>query len=310
MNTELKSFEEIKQLTEYGMEYWSARDLQKSLGYERWENFSKVIDKAMLACDVAGFDIKEHFPCIKKEVEMPSKTIENKGDFGFPDVGKTPINKGDFGFPDVTKTKKIIDYKLSRYACYLIVQNGDPRKEQIALGQTYFAIQTYRQELNDKYNQLAEDKKRLLLRGDIKQMNQLLVEAAKVAGIISNEEYAIFQNRGYQGLYGGLSVADIHDRKQLAEKDKILDFMGSEEMIANLFRISQTQSKMKRENIKSKELASYAHFTVGKEVREAIMRLGGTMPEDLPTPQKGIVELEREAIKKLKEKNKEIMTDE
>jgi len=295
MNTELKSFEEIKQLTDCGMEYWSARDLQKPLGYERWENFSKVIDKAMLACDTAGFDVKDHFPCVRKTVVMPSKTSENKE---------------DFGFRDVTKTKTIIDYKLSRYACYLIVQNGDPRKEQIALGQTYFAIQTYRQELNDKYNQLAEDKKRLLLRGDIKQMNQLLAEAAKGAGIISNEEYAIFQNRGYQGLYGGLSVADIHYKKQLADKDKILDFMGSEEMIANLFRISQTQSKMTRENIRSKELASYAHFTVGKEVREAIMRLGGVMPEDLPTPRKGIIELEREAIKKLKEKNKEIMTDE
>jgi len=295
MNTELKSFEEIKQLNEYGIEYWSARDLQKPLGYEKWENFSKVIDKAMLACDVAGFDIKDHFPCIKKMVEMPSKSRKNEQ---------------EIGFPDIRKTKKIIDYNLSRYACYLIVQNGDPRKEQIAFGQTYFAIQTYRQELNDKYNQLAEDKKRLLLRGDIKQMNQLLVEAAKGAGIISNEEYAIFQNRGYQGLYGGLSVADIHYRKQLAEKDKILDFMGSEEMIANLFRISQTQSKMTRENILNKELASYAHFTVGKEVREAIMRLGGVMPEDLPTPQKGIVELEREAIKNLKERNKEIMTDE
>ena len=295
MNTELKTFEEIKQVAEYGIEYWSARDLQKPLGYEKWENFSKVIDKAMLACDVAGFDIKDHFPCTKKMVEMPSKSRPNEK---------------EIGFPDVRKTKNIIDYNLSRYACYLIVQNGDPRKEQIALGQTYFAIQTYRQELNDKYNQLAEDKKRLLLRGDIKQMNQLLVEAAKGAGIISNEEYAIFQNRGYQGLYGGLSVADIHYRKQLAEKDKTLDFMGSEEMIANLFRISQTQSKITRENIRSKELASYAHFTVGKEVREAIMRLGGVMPEDLPTPQKGIVELEREAIKKLKEKNKEIMTDE
>jgi DNA-damage-inducible protein D len=165
MNTEIKSFEEIKQITECGMEYWSARDLQKPLGYERWENFSKVIDKAMLACDVAGFDIKDHFSVVRKLVEMP--VGEQFGSRGFPDVKKTPKNTEEIGFPDVKKIKKIIDYQLSRYACYLIVQNGDPRKEQIALGQTYFAIQTYRQELNDKYNQLAEDKKRLLLRGDI-----------------------------------------------------------------------------------------------------------------------------------------------
>ena len=227
MNTELNSFEDIKQISENGILYWSARDLQKVLGYGKWENFSRVIDKAMLACDMAGFDIKDHFPCVNKMVEMP--------------VGE---QFGSRGFPDVGKTQKIIDYQLSRYACYL------------------------------------------------------------------NEEYAIFQNRGYQGLYGGLSVSDIHDRKQLGEKDKILDFMGSEEMIANLFRISQTQSKITRENIRSKEFASYTHFTVGKEVREAIMRLGGVMPEELPTPQRGIVELEREAIKKLKERNNEIMTDE
>ncbi|GHT47168.1 DNA damage-inducible protein D [Bacteroidia bacterium] len=306
MDKELKSFEDIRQITDTGKEYWLARDLQKPLGYDKWENFSKVIDRAMLACDTSGFDVSEHFPAVRKTIEMP--VGEQFGSRGFPDVRKTP-NTG-LGFPDVRKTKNIVDYQLSRYACYLIVQNGDPRKEQIALGQTYFAIQTYRQELNDKYNQLAEDKKRLLLRGDIKQMNQLLAEAAKGAGIISNEEYAVFQNRGYQGLYGGLSVADIHYKKQLDEKDKILDFMGSEEMIANLFRISQTQSKITRENIRNKKLASYAHFTVGKEVREAIMRLGGVMPEDLPTPEKGIIALEKEAIKKLKEKNKEIMTDE
>jgi DNA-damage-inducible protein D len=311
MTDELKSFEEIRQVSEKGNEFWSARDLQKSLGYGKWENFSKVIDRAMLACDTAGFEVKEHFPAVKKAVEMP--VGEQFALRGFVELNKTPNLEFGRGFPDVGKTpgktKNIVDYNLSRYACYLIVQNGDPRKKQIALGQTYFAIQTYRQELNDKYNQLAEDKKRLLLRGDIKQMNQLLVEAAKGAGIITNEEYAIFQNRGYQGLYGGLSVADIHDRKQLDEKDKILDFMGSEEMIANLFRISQTQSKITRGNIRNKELASFAHFTVGKEVREAIMRLGGVMPEDLPTPEKGIIELEKEAIKKLKEKNKIILDE-
>jgi DNA-damage-inducible protein D len=141
MNTELKSFEEIKQLDDCGMEYWSARDLQKPLGYEKWDNFSRVIDKAMLACDVAGLDIKEHFPCVKKTVEMP--VGEQFGSRGFVEVSKTPSETSNFGFPDVAKTKKITDYQLSRYACYLIVQNGDPRKEQIALGQTYFAIQTY-----------------------------------------------------------------------------------------------------------------------------------------------------------------------
>lgn len=289
------SFDELKKIDEFGVERWSARELMPQLGYTKWENFSKAIDKAMLSCDTARLDIKYHFSSFKKIIEMPSKPKKNTN---------------DLGFPEVRKTKGIVDYNLSRYACYLIVQNGDPRKEQIARGQTYFAIQTYRQELNDKYNQLAEDKKRLLLRGDIKQMNQLLVEAAKEAGIITEEEYAIFQNRGYQGLYGGLSVSEIHDLKKLDERDKILDFMGSEEMIANLFRISQTQSKIKRENIKNKELASHAHFTVGKEVREVIMRLGGVVPENLPTPKKSILKLEKEAIKELKRKNKEIILDE
>jgi DNA-damage-inducible protein D len=274
------SFDDLKRVDELGVERWSARDLMLPLGYTKWENFSKVIDRAMLSCDTAGFDIKYHFPPLRKMVQIGSET-----------------------------NREILDYHLSRYACYLIVQNGDPRKKQIARGQTYFAIQTYRQELSDKYNQLAEDKKRLLLRGDIKQMNQLLVEAAKDAGIITDEEYAVFQNRGYEGLYGGLSVSEIHELKKLNEKDKILDFMGSEEMIANLFRISQTQSKIKRENIASKEHASHIHFTVGKEVREAIMRLGGIVPEKLPTPSRSIIELEKEAIKKLKKKNKVIMID-
>jgi len=276
----LNNFDEIKQM-EGDREFWSARDLMTLLGYTKWENFSKVVDKAMLSCDVAGNAVSDHFPAVRKMIDLA---------------------KG--------ATRSVTNYQLSRYACYLIVQNGNPRKEQIALGQTYFAVQTYRQELTDKYNQLAEDKKRLILRGDIKQMNQLLFDAANEAGVISKEEHAVFQNRGYQGLYGGLSVADIHERKALESKEKILDFMGSEEMIANLFRISQTQSKLRREQIQGKELASHAHFTVGKEVREAIMRLGGVMPEDLPTPEKGIIELEKEAIKKLKAQNKKMMTDE
>ena len=276
----IQTFDEIRRVRNR-REFWSARDLMPLLGYEKWENFSKVIDRAMLSCDTAGYDIFDHFPKAGKMVPIGS-----------------------------TAKRKTADFHLSRYACYLIVQNGDPRKPQIATGQAYFAIQTYRQELNDRYGQLAEDKKRLLLRGDIRQMNQLLVEAARAAGVITSEEYAIFQNRGYQGLYGGLSVMDIHTRKKLSKRDKILDFMGSEEMIANLFRVSQTQSKIRRENIRGKELASHAHFTVGLEVREAIMRLGGILPENLPTPEKGVVELEQEAVRLLKAKNKKIMLDE
>ncbi|MCL2332760.1 MAG: DNA damage-inducible protein D [Actinomycetia bacterium] len=280
MVEQLDTFDALRQLIG-DKEFWFARDLQSPLGYNNWQNFSKVVDRAMLACDAAGYSVPDHFTEVSKMI----------------DTGKTA-------------KRPVLDYQLSRYACYLIVQNGDPRKEQIALGQTYFAIQTYRQELSDKYQQLAEDKKRLLLRGDIKQMNQLLTEAAKDAGVISPEEFAVFQNRGYQGLYGGLSVSDIHKRKHLEKKDRILDFMGSEEMIANLFRISQTQSKISRDQVKGKTQASYTHFTVGKEVRETIMRIGGVMPEDLPTPDKGIIELEEEAIRKLKAKNKKMMTDE
>lgn len=278
---EYKSFEEIKKIREDGTEYWTARELSVVLQYKKWENFSKVIDRAKLACNNSGFEIVEHFPEVRKTIKMPK-----------------------------TAHKEVIDYELSRYACYLIVQNGDPRKEVIALGQTYFAIQTRRQEVADYFNQLDEDNKRLVIRGDIKQWNQMLLEAAHNAGVITNEEYANFQNAGYMGLYGGLTVQDIHERKNLKENEKILDFMGSTELIANLFRISQTEEKLKKDNIYGCSKATSTHYEVGYKVRKAIKDIGGTMPEDLPVPEKSIKEIEKEQLKKLKNKKTKLMLDE
>ena len=208
-----------------------------------------------------------------------------------------------------TAHKEVLDYALTRYACYLIVQNGDPRKEIVALGQTYFAIQTRRAEVSDYFNQLDENNKRLVIRGDIKQWNQMLAEAAHNAGVITDTEFAEFQNAGYMGLYGGLTVADIHERKGLKGKERILDFMGSTELIANLFRISQAEEKLKKDNIIGEQAANETHFVVGAEVRKAIQRVGGSLPEDLPTPARSITEIEREQLKKLKQAD-QLMLDE
>lgn len=279
---EYKRFEDIKQIREDGSEFWSARELASALDYNKWENFSNVIKRAMIACENSGHTIAYDFPEVRKIVE----------------AGATK--------------KPILDYELSRYACYLIVQNGDPRKEVIALGQTYFAIQTYRQEVADHFNELSEDNRRLVVRGDIKQWNQMLAETAYKAGVITNDEFAIFQNAGYMGLYGGLDVDDIHTKKGLEVGQKILDYMGSTELIANLFRISQTEEKLRKDEVDNAKTATSVHYSVGREVRTAIEKIGGTMPEDLPTPEKSIQQIEKEQMARLKAKAKKgkLMLDE
>lgn len=260
-----KTFEDIKHINEYGVEYWLARELAQVLQYADWRNFENAIFKAMEACKNSGNEIGDHFGNVT--------TFTNLG------------NKA---------TRKIGDYALSRYACYLIVMNGDPRKEIIAVGQTYFAVKTRQQELIDNYDQLTEDQKRLAIRSEMISHNKSLAEAAQMAGVVDPRDYAIFQNRGYQGLYGGLGAKEIHARKGLKKGQKILDHMGSTELAANLFRATQTDEKLRRENIRGKQAACDTHYKVGQKVRQTIKDLGGTMPEDLPTPEKSISQIERE----------------
>jgi DNA-damage-inducible protein D len=278
---EYKTFESIKYIRENGTECWYARELAEVLEYAQWRNFQKVIDRAVLACKNSGYEVADHFAEVSKTIEMPKNA-----------------------------KKQIIDYELTRYACYLIVQNGDPRKEIIALGQTYFAIQTRRQEVQDAFNQLDESNKRLVVRGNIKQWNQLLAEAAHNAGVITDEEFAIFQNSGYMGLYGGMTVSDIHAKKGLKKNDKILDYMGSTELIANLFRISQTEEKLKRDEVSTVAAANNTHYEVAEKIRKAIIEMGATLPEDLPVPEKSIRTIEREEIRKLRNSKKKLMLDE
>ena len=264
-----QTFESIKHVNEYGEEYWLARELQLVLEYAQWRRFSDAIERAQLACKNSGFAVEDHFADVGKMVEIGSGA-----------------------------ERQIDDVMLSRYACYLIVMNGDPRKEVIAIGQSYFAVKTRQQELIDNYEQMSEDQKRLAIRNEMTAHNKSLAEAAQMAGIADRREYAIFQNKGYQGLYGGLGAKEIHARKGLKKSQKILDHMGSTELAANLFRATQTDEKLRRENIQGKQAAYDTHYQVGKKVRQTIQELGGTMPEDLPTPQKSIAQIEREQEKR------------
>lgn len=264
-----QTFESIKHINENGQEYWLARELQPVLDYTQWRNFNEAIERAKLACKNSGFEPSDHFADVSKMVELGSGA-----------------------------EREIEDYMLSRYACYLIVMNGDPRKEVIAVGQSYFAIKTRQQELIENYDELTEDQKRLAIRNEMKRHNAALADAAHDAGVIEPRDYAIFQNYGYMGLYGGLGAQEIHKRKGLKKSQKILDHMGSTELAANLFRATQTEEKLRREKIRGKANANQTHYDVGQTVRKTIKELGGTMPEDLPTPEKSIGQIERAEEKK------------
>lgn len=265
-------FERIKKINEYGQEFWSARDLWRVLGYTEYGKFLPAINRAMKACENSGQAVSDHFAEVSDMVKIGSGA-----------------------------ERKIDDYKLSRYACYLIAQNGDPTKPEIALAQTYFAIQTRKQEVQEA---LLEDQKRLMLRQEMKDHNKKLAEAADNAGV---KNYGIFQNYGYMGLYGGLGQKEIHQKKGLKKSQKILDHMGSEELAANLFRATQAEAKLRRENIYGEQKANMAHHEVGKKVRQTIKEIGGTMPEDLP-PADGVnkaqTRLKKADQKFLEDKNK------
>ena len=264
-----KSFENIKHIDENGVEFWYARELQVILNYKEWRKFENVINKAKEACENSEVSVFDHFVDVDKMVQIGSGA-----------------------------ERKQKDYKLTRYACYLIAQNGDSRKKVIALAQTYFAVQTRKQEITEKeYSSLTEDEKRFYQRNLTKKGNYSLNQTAKKAGV---KNFDKFHNAGYKGLYNGETADDIAKRKGLRYREDILDNMGSDELIANLFRISQTEQKLKRDNIQTEKDANKAHYEVGSKIRRTIKELGGTMPEDLPTPKKSLKQLEKENKKTLK----------
>ena len=264
-----KTFDDIKHLDELGNEYWEAREFMLSLGYSKWGNFHKVIDKAKIACNISNNNVDEHFADAGKVLEVGNKAKMN-----------------------------VVDYHLSRYACYLIVQNADPRKKPVALGQTYFAVQTRKMEITqEEYSKLTEDEKRLYTRINVKNKNKYLFDTAKNAGVTN---YGKFNDYGYIGLYNGETAKQIAKRKGIdPNKEDILDYMGSTELAANLFRITQTDEVLKNKRVNNEEDACKTHHAVGQAVRQTIMKIGGTVPEKLPTPDKSIKELEKEEIKKI-----------
>ena len=258
-----EDFEKIKHTDENGVEFWYARELMTILEYSKWGNFKNVVNKAKKACNGSDIAEEEHFA----------------------DVGRV-LKVGN------NAEMEVEDLKLTRYACYLIAQNGDSRKKAIALAQTYFAIQTRKQELTrQEYEQLGEDEKRLYTRQNVKHKNRYLFDTAKLAGV---KNYGKFNNYGYRGLYNGETAKDIANRKGISEKEDILDYMSSTELAANLFRITQTDEVLKNKKIKHEDDACNTHHDVGQAVRQTIKRIGGTMPEDLPTPSKSAKQIEKE----------------
>ena len=267
-----EKFEDIKHIDENGVEFWYARELMHILQYSNWQNFEKIINKAKISCENSGISVFEHFT----DVSKLSKRANNA-------------------------EIEIKDYELTRYACYLIAQNGDSRKKVIALAQTYFAVQTRKQELTEKeYSMLTEDEKRFYQRNLTRKGNYSLNQAAKKAGV---KNFDKFHNAGYKGLYNGETAEDIAKRKGLRYREDILDNMGSEELAANLFRITQTESRLKKDKVHTEKKANKTHYEVGKKVRKAIADIGGTMPEELPTPKKSLKQLEKEKNKQIKENN-------
>ena len=270
MSNEITPFEAIRRTNPAGNEFWSSRDFAKVLGYVNYRHFEAVIAKAKTACLNSGQQVADHFVGSDQMIE---------------------IGKGG--------QRAVQMVMMSRYACYLVIQNADPAKEIVAQGQTYFAIQTRRQELSDEE---VEEQRRLAIRSDLRSHNSQLADAAKGAGVIKPRDYAIFQNHGYMGLYGGLGAKDIHRHKGLKKGEQILDHMGSTELAANLFRATQAEEKLRREKITGKDKANQAHRDVGAKVRQTIKELGGTMPEKLPTVEsiKKLESKERKALKKPK----------